>query len=154
MEKKTIKIPGAHPATEEGVLLYLYNHPKAKHTTVSIADDLDDDSRTREEFVAERKKLFSGLGTPDNFNPETVRVTRRLAEVQLDIESLIVKGLVDGEPTGKPGKITHEKIKLTKAGHKAALVAKSRVKAIELEITFTQPTEGRGRPPLKPDFGE
>ncbi len=135
MEKTTtLKFPGNHPDTEEAILLYLYNHPKEPHTTFSLADDLDDDARLREEFVAEKRASFSILGTPSDFNPETVRVTRRHTEVQSDIESLIIKGLVDGQPTGQPGNITHEKIKLTKTGQREALIAKRRVREIITNI--------------------
>lgn len=151
METTTaLKFPGKHPDTEEDILLYLHNHPDGTHTTLSIANDLDDSSRPRDEFVAEVLATYSLLGTPEGFNPETVRVTRRPAEVQSDIESLIIKRLVDGYPTGKPGSITHKKIKLTKIGRREALIAKNRIRTIVTNIP--RPDHQPRRPPVKPEF--
>jgi len=107
--------------TEEAILLYLYDHPTGKHSTLNLASALEDDSLTPEEIADAVKKIAEGT------LPSKIRRTRRPEDVQSDIESLIVKGLVRGrERLGTPGNITHADIKLTPRGEREAIEAKNR----------------------------
>ncbi len=114
------------PETEEATLIYLYNHPKRMHSTGSMAAELEDNSRTLDEIVAELKASTKGLGGIDT---SKVTRTRRVSDVQKDIESLIVKGLIHGKLDGHDGATRHSHIQLTQRGQVAAIRAKGRAQA-------------------------
>jgi hypothetical protein len=131
-------IPGKHSETEEAILLHLYENPQGQHSTNTLASVLEDHSRTPEEIVADLKKLLSSdvLGTPSDEEIESKAAKRQRdpVDVQIDIESLIVKGLVRGKREGTPGNIAHAEIQLTAKGEREAIEAKNRGKELEVVI--------------------
>ena len=95
-DRLVCSIPGKYSETEEAILLYLYENPQGRNSTHTLASVLQDYSRTPEEIAAELKKFLSSgvLGTPsdEEIESEAAKRQRDPADVQIDIESLIVKG--------------------------------------------------------------
>jgi hypothetical protein len=115
-----------HSETEEAILQYLYDHPKEKHSTRSLASVLKD-PLTPEEIAENIKNILKGTRPGIDLESSRARKPRRPEDVQKDIEALIVAGSVrGGERLGVPGNITHADIKLTARGEREAIEAKNR----------------------------
>lgn len=121
MARRAIRIECS--ATEEAILLYLYNDPSGRHSTVSLASALEE-GPTNGEIAEELLSALNGSRKP-NDSP-TVRRTRSASDVQTDIESLIVKKLICGKREGSSGEIGHSDIRLTKEGEREAIRTKNR----------------------------
>jgi len=132
METQKLMIHGDHSGPEEDILIYLYNNPEERHSTDSIASRLEDATRSTEEIVNELKSAMTEQPIESN-RPKAKRM-RKPEDVQRDVESLLVKGLIQGRRQGTPGHITHTDIQLTQKGEREAIVAKDRVREIICSI--------------------
>lgn len=111
-------------ASEEAILLYLYNEADGRHSTSSLASVLEE-SPTNDEITEELLSALNGSRQPKDST--TVRRTRSASDIQNDIESLIVKKLICGKREGSSGEIRHYAIRLTKEGEREAIRAKNRL---------------------------
>jgi hypothetical protein len=122
MVRRVYPIAGKHSETEEAILLYLYENPEGTHSTASLASGPEKDSLTVREMTDDMlEAVVEGRAVSTRRKPE---------DLQKDIESLIVKGLLRGRRRGTPGNITHADIELTPKGEREAIEAKNRLRSI------------------------
>jgi hypothetical protein len=115
------------PETEASILIYLFEHPNGQHTTYTLAEVLEENSTSHDEAVLELKAVMNGVPQKGDTVPAKIKPKRKPSDVQADVESLIVKGLVaGGKRTGKPDNITHTDIQLTQKGERAAIAARNK----------------------------
>jgi hypothetical protein len=120
-----------HSPTEEAILVHLYEHPEAAHSTDTLVAAIPGDSLTTVEIADE---LLQAMGKQKEPSKEREPRPRQPSEVQSDIESLLVKGLIHGKRVGTPGNIRHTNIRLTKKGEVEAIRAKVPVARITVDL--------------------